>query len=225
MVYQLLNTIRLVPVVVIEDAGLAAPLAEAVAGGGLSCVEITLRTEEALSAIEIMAARAGMIVGAGTVLSTLQAEAAVDRGARFIVSPGMSPTLVDWCQARDIPVVPGCATPTEIQLAMERGLDTVKFFPAEQLGGVKMLATLAAVFQTMHFMPTGGIPPANLLDYLALPQVVACGGSWLVKPEWLRQGNFARIREEIAKVVGLLTASAGMGGVNRKDYETARNLC
>ena len=225
MVYKLLKTIRLVPVVVIEDAGLAAPLAEAVAGGGLSCVEITLRTDEALSAIEIMAARADMVVGAGTVLSTLQAEAAIDRGARFIVSPGMSPTLVDWCQIRDIPVIPGCATPTEIQLAMERGLDTVKFFPAEQLGGVKMLTTLAAVFQTMHFMPTGGITAKNLLDYLALPQVVACGGSWLVKPEWLREGNFADIRGEIAKVVGLLTASEGMCGVKHKGYETARNIC
>lgn len=199
-----LKKIRLVPVVVIEDAALAAPLAEAIAAGGLHCVEITLRTEEALGAIGNMAARADMLVGAGTVLNIDQAKAAVDKGARFIVSPGMSPSLVDWCLARQIPVIPGCATPTEIQLALEKGLDTVKFFPAEQLGGVKMLATLAAVFQTMHFMPTGGITAGNLAHYLALPQVVACGGSWLVRTEWLREKKFTEIREEIGEAVELL---------------------
>jgi 2-dehydro-3-deoxyphosphogluconate aldolase / (4S)-4-hydroxy-2-oxoglutarate aldolase len=116
----------------------------------------------------------------------------------------MSTTLVDWCLAHKVPVIPGCATPTEIQAAMERGLDTVKFFPAEQLGGVKMLVTLASVFQTMHFMPTGGISAGNLLQYLALPQVVACGGSWLVKTEWLRAKKFAEIRREIENTVALL---------------------
>lgn len=206
-----LKKIRLVPVVVIEDAAMAAPLADAIAAGGLHCVEITLRTEEALGAIGTMAARADMLVGAGTVLNIDQAKAAVDKGARFIVSPGMSPSLVDWCLATQTPVIPGCATPTEIQLAMEKGLDTVKFFPAEQLGGVKMLATLAAVFQTMHFMPTGGITAGNLAHYLALPQVVACGGSWLVRTEWLRERKFADIREEIGKAVELL---AGAGQVS-----------
>lgn len=199
-----LKKIRLVPVVVIEDAAMAAPLADAIAAGGLHCVEITLRTEEALGAIGTMAARADMLVGAGTVLNIDQAKAAVDKGARFIVSPGMSPSLVDWCLATQTPVIPGCATPTEIQLAMEKGLDTVKFFPAEQLGGVKMLATLAAVFQTMHFMPTGGITAGNLAHYLALPQVVACGGSWLVRTEWLREKKFTEIREAIGKAVELL---------------------
>lgn len=199
-----LKKIRLVPVVVIEDAAMAAPLAEAIAAGGLHCVEITLRTEEALAAIGTMAARADMLVGAGTVLTIEQAKAAVDKGARFIVSPGMSPSLVDWCLARQVPVIPGCATPTEIQLAMEKGLDTVKFFPAEQLGGVKMLATLTAVFQAMQFMPTGGITAGNLPDYLALPQVVACGGSWLVRTEWLREKKFTDIRDEIRRAVELL---------------------
>ncbi len=199
-----LRKIRLVPVVVIEDAAQATPLAEAIVSGGLSCVEITLRTDEALTALGTMAARLDLQVGAGTVLTLGQAKAAVDRGARFIVSPGMSPSLVDWCLARQIPVIPGCATATEIQLALERGLDIVKFFPAEQLGGVKMLATLAAVFQNMHFMPTGGISPGNLLDYLALPQVVACGGSWLVRTNWLREKRFDDIRREIARAVELL---------------------
>ncbi len=201
-----LRKIRLVPVVVIDDAGLAPPLADAIVAGGLSCVEITLRTEEALAAIKTMAARPDLLIGAGTVLTVDQAKAAVDCGARFIVSPGLSPTLVDWCLAGGVPVIPGCATATEIQLAQEKGLDTVKFFPAEQLGGIKMLKALAGVFSTMHFMPTGGISAANLLDYLALPQVVACGGSWLVQPEWLKEEKFADIRREIEKAVELLNS-------------------
>ncbi|MFH0784984.1 MAG: bifunctional 4-hydroxy-2-oxoglutarate aldolase/2-dehydro-3-deoxy-phosphogluconate aldolase [Pseudomonadota bacterium] len=204
MFFEELKKFQLVPVIVIDDAGLAMPLADAIVAGGLSCVEVTLRTSEALAAIQSMAVRPDLVVGAGTVFTIDQAKAAVDRGARFIVSPGMSATLVDWCIDNSIPVVPGCATPTEIQLAMERGIDTVKFFPAEQLGGVRMLATLASVFQSMHFMPTGGITAANLLQYLALPHVVACGGSWLVKTEWLRDEKFAEIRLEINKAVKLL---------------------
>lgn len=201
-----LKKFRLVPVIVIDDARLALPLADAVRAGGLSCVEITLRTAEALATIKTMASLPGLTVGAGTVFTLDQAKSAVDLGARFIVSPGMSASVVDWCLANAIPVIPGCATPTEIQMAMERGLDTVKFFPAEQLGGVKMLTTLTSVFQTMHFMPTGGITAGNLLQYLALPQVVACGGSWLVKTEWLREGKFVEISTEIAKAVQLMNS-------------------
>jgi 2-dehydro-3-deoxyphosphogluconate aldolase / (4S)-4-hydroxy-2-oxoglutarate aldolase len=202
--FEELKKFRLVPVIVIDNAESAGPLAEAIVGGGLSCVEITLRTEGALETIKTMVARPELTVGAGTVFTLDQAKAAVDLGARFIVSPGMSTTLIDWCLAHQVPVIPGCATPTEIQTAMERGLDTVKFFPAEQLGGVKMLATLASVFQTMHFMPTGGITAGNLLQYLALPQVVACGGSWLVKTEWLRKKKFNDIQGEIGRAVQLL---------------------
>ena len=204
MFVEELKRIRLVPVVVIEDAELAQPLAEAIVDGGLSCVEITLRTEEALTAIKTMAAGGNLLVGAGTVLSLDQAKAAVDCGARFIVSPGMSPALVQWCLAEAVPVIPGCATATEIQMALEAGLDLVKFFPAEQLGGIKMLKALAGVFQSMHFMPTGGITAANLPDYLALPQVVACGGSWLVRSDWLKEKNFDDIREEIGMAIQLL---------------------
>ena len=204
MFLEELKQFRLVPVIVIDDAESAAPLAEAIVAGGLSCVEITLRTGGALATIKTMAARPELTVGAGTVFTLDQAKAAVDLGARFIVSPGMSTTLVDWCLAHQVPVIPSCATPTEIQTAMERGLDTVKFFPAEQLGGVKMLATLASVFQSMHFMPTGGITAGNLLQYLALPQVVACGGSWLVKTEWLREKKFTEIQGEIGRAVQLL---------------------
>ncbi len=209
MFFEELQKFLLVPVIVIDDAQQAMPLADAVLSGGLSCVEITLRTDEALEAIRIMARRADLMVGAGTVFTIDQAKAAVDRGARFIVSPGMSPALVDWCLANKVPVIPGCATSTEIQMAMEKGIDLVKFFPAEQLGGVKMLATLSSVFQTMHFMPTGGITADNLLHYLALPQVVACGGSWLVKTEWLKEKKFAQISLEIEKTVKLLHTCPG----------------
>ena len=201
MFNDILRKNRLIPVVVIEDAQLATPLADAIVSGGLSCVEITLRTEVALEAIKIMAIRPDMVVGAGTVLNIEQAKAAVDSGARFIVSPGMSRQLVDWCLDHDLPVFPGCATPTEIQLALEAGLNTVKFFPAEPLGGAKMLSTLSGVFRLMQFMPTGGITSGNVLEYLALKQVVACGGSWMVKSEWIRQQQFGKIQDEVAKVV------------------------
>lgn len=199
-----LRTFRLIPVVVIDNQEDAAPLADAVIDGGLRCVEVTLRTETGLTAIAAMAARSDLVVGAGTVLSIDQARAAVDNGARFIVSPGLSVTLVEWCLKHDIPVFPGCATPTEIQLALECGLSTVKFFPAEQLGGVKMLTTLGNVFHQAGFMPTGGISRNNLADYLALEQVVACGGSWMVQPQWLAGKDFTRIREEIAAACGML---------------------
>lgn len=195
---------RLIPVVVIDDASDAGPLAEAVAGGGLSCVEITLRTEVALEAITGMAHRSDLVVGAGTVLTIEQAQAAYDSGAKFIVSPGISTRLVEWCKAKDIPIFPGCATPTEIQMAMEAGLRTVKFFPAELLGGARLLTTLSGVFQDMQFMPTGGITSANLLSYLKIDQVVACGGSWMVLPQWIRNKQFQLIEDEIARVVALL---------------------
>ena len=151
-----LKKYRLIPVVVIEDTQDAIPLADAVVSGGLNCVEITLRTDVALESIRKMALRTDLVVGAGTVLDIDQAKAAIDNGSQFIVSPGMSVRLIEWCLKNNVPVFPGCATPTEIQLALEAGLKTVKFFPAEQLGGVRMLATLGSVFQNVQFMPTGG---------------------------------------------------------------------
>ena len=199
-----LKSYRLIPVVVIEDTQDAAPLADAVVSGGLNCVEITLRTDVALESIRTMSLRSDLVVGAGTVLDIDQAKAAIDNGSQFIVSPGMSVRLVEWCLRNNVPVFPGCATPTEIQLALEAGLKTVKFFPAEQLGGVRMLATLGSVFQTVQFMPTGGITSDNLADYLAIPQVVACGGSWMVKPEWIRSHQFSKIHDEIKRVAALL---------------------
>ena len=199
-----LKKYRLIPVVVIDDALDAEPLADAVVSGGLSCVEITLRTDVALKAILTMAKRTDLIVGAGTVLNIDQAKAAIDNGARFVVSPGMSMQLVEWCQQHAVPVFPGCATPTEILLALEAGLKTVKFFPAEQLGGARLLSTLGSVFQSMQFMPTGGITSENLAGYLDIKQVVACGGSWMVQPQWIRSHQFSRIHDEVKQVVKMI---------------------
>jgi 2-dehydro-3-deoxyphosphogluconate aldolase/(4S)-4-hydroxy-2-oxoglutarate aldolase len=192
---------RIIPVVVIEDSQLADPLAGAIASGGLTCVEITLRTGVALEAIRIMANRPNMVVGAGTVLSIDQAKAALDSGARFIVSPGFSMQLVNWCLENGIPVIPGCATSTEIQSALEAGLNIVKFFPAESLGGAGMLSALASVFRNVRFMPTGGVTSENIFRYLAIEQVIACGGSWMVKAEWLRERRFDKIQSEISHIV------------------------
>lgn len=206
--FRELQKIRLVPVVVIDDPAQALPLATLLTAGGLGCVEVTLRTDEALAALGRMTREPGLLVGAGTVLTLDQAKAAADQGAQFLVSPGLSPKIVEWCYKRQLPIVPGCATASEIQLAWELGLKLVKFFPAEQLGGVAMLSALGAVFQGMQFMPTGGITKHNLLNYLALPQVAACGGSWMVRGDWLKRGEFKKIKEEIAASVTLLGSMA-----------------
>ena len=206
MLREELRQFRLIPVVVIDDSQDASPLAEAIVSGGLGCAEITLRTDDALEAINIMAARNDLVIGAGTVFSVEQAKAALDNGATFIVAPGLSMNLVEWCLKSDVPVFPGCATATEITWAQEAGLDTVKFFPAEQLGGAKMLSSLASVFRNMEFMPTGGISAGNLEQYLAISQVAACGGSWMVQSQWIKTKQFEKIREEVKQVVDLLNS-------------------
>jgi 2-dehydro-3-deoxyphosphogluconate aldolase/(4S)-4-hydroxy-2-oxoglutarate aldolase len=191
-----LRAARVIPVIELPAAEHAIPLAQALVDGGLTCVEITFRTEAAAAGLQAIGQRfPELLLGAGTVLSTDQLDAALDGGADFIVSPGCSPTLVDACLERGVPIVPGVCTPTEIELARARGLDLVKFFPAEAMGGVRMLRALAGPYRQMEFVPTGGVAPSNLRDYLALPQVVACGGSWMVKPELLTEGRFDRVRE------------------------------
>ncbi|WP_433206973.1 bifunctional 4-hydroxy-2-oxoglutarate aldolase/2-dehydro-3-deoxy-phosphogluconate aldolase [Dactylosporangium sp. CS-047395] len=176
---------KIVPVVVLDDAGAAADLADALLAGGLGLAEVTFRTAAAADAITAMATRPGMLVGAGTVLTAAQVDRAVDAGARFVVSPGFSPAVVARCQTRGVPVFPGVASPTEIMQALDAGLDTVKFFPAEQLGGVPMVKALAAPFRSVKFVPTGGVNTGNLADYLAIPSVVAVGGTWMVAPDLL----------------------------------------
>jgi 2-dehydro-3-deoxyphosphogluconate aldolase / (4S)-4-hydroxy-2-oxoglutarate aldolase len=188
-----LESLRIVPVVVIEDAAQSAPLGAALKAGGLPCAEITFRTAAAAAAITAMSADPAMLVGAGTVLTTDQAQAAVDAGARFLVSPGFSAKVVEWALARQVPIIPGVVTPTEIQMALEYGLRVVKFFPAGNYGGAKTLKSLAAVYGGLRFVPTGGIDAANLADYLAIKAVAACGGSWICTPELIRSGDWAAV--------------------------------
>ena len=185
-----------VPVVVLEDAKDAAPLAEALIKGGLPCAEVTFRTEAAGESIRIMKETCpDMLVGAGTVLTREQADAAEAAGAEFIVTPGFDPEIVDYCIEKGIPVFPGCITPSEVAQAVKRGLRTVKFFPAEQFGGLAAIKALSAPYNMVRFMPTGGINAANLKEYLSFDRIVCCGGSWMVKGDLIREGAFDKICE------------------------------
>jgi 2-dehydro-3-deoxyphosphogluconate aldolase/(4S)-4-hydroxy-2-oxoglutarate aldolase len=189
-----LAELRIIPVVVIEDDRQAVPLAEALQAGGLGTMEITLRTDAGLKAIELLARRApGMLLGAGTVLTAEHARRAVEAGARYIVAPGLSRKVVEWCIWNSVPVIPGVVTPTEIETAMDLGLGVVKFFPAEASGGVAYLKAICAPYRSMKFIPTGGIDEKNVAEYLKLPQVAACGGSWMVKPDLLKAGRFDEV--------------------------------
>jgi len=189
-----LGRLGIVPVVKIDRADDAAPLGRALLAGGLACVEITFRTSAATAAIQNLANECPeMLLGAGTVLTIEQAEAAVRAGARFIVAPGFDPELVDWCQARDIPVLPGVATASEISAALKKRLKLLKFFPSETLGGTAMLKALSGPFPDLKFVPAGGVGPANLASYLALPCVHACGGSWMVESKLIAGGKFDEI--------------------------------
>jgi 2-dehydro-3-deoxyphosphogluconate aldolase/(4S)-4-hydroxy-2-oxoglutarate aldolase len=185
--------LRIIPVVAIHDAQNANPLADALIEGGLPSAEITFRTEAALGAISRMAKRGDILVGAGTVLKVEQAKQAIDSGACFIVSPGFNPKVVQYCVENHIPVTPGTSTPTDIERALDFGLDVVKFFPAEAFGGVKTLKAISAPYGMMRFVPTGGIGPHNVMDYLGLPNVPACGGSWMVKSDLISKGKFTEI--------------------------------
>jgi 2-dehydro-3-deoxyphosphogluconate aldolase / (4S)-4-hydroxy-2-oxoglutarate aldolase len=196
---------RLLPVVVIDDARAAQPLAAALKRGGLPCAEITLRTPAAEEAIRDLAADPGMVVGAGTVLNATQAARVIDAGARFIVTPGFSPEVVRHCQARSVPVFPGVATATELMAALDAGIETVKFFPAEQLGGVATLKALAAPLPMMKFIPTGGVSTANLASYLGNPAVLAVGGSWMVAASLIRSGDFDEITRLTTEAVAIAT--------------------
>ena len=176
-----------VPVVVLDDAEDAAPLAEALVKGGIPCAEVTFRTEAAEESIRIMSEKyPEMLVGAGTVLTTEQVDRAVAAGAKFIVSPGFDPEIVDYCMEKNIPVFPGCVSPSEVAQAVKRGLKVVKFFPAEQAGGLAMLKAMAAPYTMLKFMPTGGINTKNLKEYLGFSKILCCGGSWMVKGDMIK---------------------------------------
>lgn len=203
-ILERLGKVGLVPVVKLDRAEDAVPLAEALLAGGLPCAEITFRTAAAPAAIKAIADNCpDMLVGAGTVLTVAQAEQAVASGARFVVSPGFSASVVDWCLAHQTPVLPGVATPTDVMAALEKGLRVLKFFPAEAYGGVNTLKALSAPFGGVKYMPTGGVSAKNMADYLALPSVHAVGGSWMVEGKLISSGNFAEITRLAAEAVAL----------------------
>ena len=196
-VEQRVRELGIIPVVVLNDAEKAVSLARALINGGLPCAEVTFRTAAAEEAIRrIASSLPDMLLGAGTVLTTDQASRAISAGARFIVSPGFDAELVDYCLAEGVPVFPGCATPTEIMAAVKKGLNVVKLFPAQQLGGVSAVKALGAPFPGLSFIPTGGVSAKNLGDYLECDKVAACGGSWMVKASLIDEGAFAAIEEQ-----------------------------
>ena len=203
-----LYSIGLIPVIKIENPDDALPLAKALIDGGLPAAEITFRTKCAAEAIKnITEAYPEMLVGAGTVLTTEQVDAAIAAGSKFIVSPGLNPKVTAYCLSKGVPMVPGCSNPSDIEVALELGLSTVKFFPAEAAGGLKMLKAMAAPYGQVTFMPTGGISADNLLDYLKFNKIIACGGSFMVKDELVKEKKWDEItaltRNAVKTMLGL----------------------
>jgi 2-dehydro-3-deoxyphosphogluconate aldolase/(4S)-4-hydroxy-2-oxoglutarate aldolase len=189
-ILQRLAELKIVPIVVIDKAEHAAPLGEVLVAGGLPVVEVTFRTPAAEQAVRTLANRDYLLVGAGTILTTEQADRAIDAGAQFLVTPGTNPKVVEHAVKRGLPIVPGIATPSEIELAMSLGAAALKFFPAETMGGVAALRAFIGPYANTQFIPTGGITPELLPNYLAVKQVLACGGSWVAPREFLATGRF-----------------------------------
>jgi 2-dehydro-3-deoxyphosphogluconate aldolase / (4S)-4-hydroxy-2-oxoglutarate aldolase len=199
-----------VPLVQAEEPGTAIRTSEALLAGGLSIIEVVLRTDDALNCLEAVGKSVpGAIVGAGTVLTRAQAKAAVSAGAQFIVSPGLDEGVVEVAQAHGLPVFAGVATASELQHAFNLGLRIVKFFPAGVCGGAAMIKALSSAFRAVKFMPTGGVSAANLGDYLAVPSVIACGGSWLTPEDAVRDSDYARIRSLAAEAVAIARSRSG----------------
>ena len=209
-IFDTLGSLGLVPVVKIDRAEDAVGLGRALLAGGLPCAEITFRTEAAEEAIRrISSSLSEIVLGAGTVLTVDQADRAVSAGAQFIVSPGFNRKVVDWCLRNQIPVTPGVATPTEIDMGLDVGLNLLKFFPAEAMGGLATLKAIAAPYVGVKFIPTGGINLDNLGDYLAHPSVHCCGGSWLVKGELITAGKFDEITQLAQEAVAVVRQMRG----------------
>ncbi len=191
-----LKAYGVIPVIKIEDPEKAAPLAKALIDGGLPLAEITFRTKNAhLSIARMREAYPFMVIGAGTVLTTEQVDKAMEAGAEFVVAPGLNPVVVKYCGEKGIPILPGAVTPSEIELAMSLGLKAVKFFPAEQAGGLSYIKAVSAPYQDMMYVPTGGIDANNLGKYLAFNKIIACGGSWMVKEEFIMTDSYDKITE------------------------------
>ncbi len=224
-VLEKIQKIGIVPVVVLNDAKDAKPLGQALCDGGLPCAEVTFRTDAAEESIRIMAKEfPEMLVGAGTVLTTEQIDRAASAGAKFIVSPGLNPKVVKYCIDKNIPVTPGTANPSDIEQALELGLEVVKFFPAEAAGGLKMIKAMSAPYTKMKFMPTGGINAGNINEYLAFDKILACGGSWMVNGALVKEGKFDEIekltREAVHTMLGFELRHIGINCDNKSEAES-----
>jgi 2-dehydro-3-deoxyphosphogluconate aldolase/(4S)-4-hydroxy-2-oxoglutarate aldolase len=224
-----LQKVGIVPVIKLEDAKDAVPLAKALVDGGLPCAEVTFRTAAAEESIRLMRqAYPDMLIGAGTVLTTEQVDKAVAAGATFIVSPGLNPRVVRYCVDKGIPITPGCSNPSDIEAAIELGLDVVKFFPAEAAGGLAMIKAMAAPYGNMKFMPTGGINAKNLLSYLDFPKIIACGGSWMVSDELVKAGEFDKItaltKEAVTLMLGFEIRHVGINAPNETEANMTADL-
>jgi 2-dehydro-3-deoxyphosphogluconate aldolase/(4S)-4-hydroxy-2-oxoglutarate aldolase len=207
-IIQRLRRLRIIPMVAIDHAEHAGKFGDALVQGGLPVVEITFRTPAAEAAVRTLAVRGDLLVGAGTILTTEQADRAIGAGAKFLVAPGTNPKVVEHVLARGITMVPGVATPTDIELALSLGPSTLKFFPAETMGGPAAIKALAGPYPNVRFIPTGGITPEKLPDYLKLPPVIACGGSWLAPRELLAAARFEEIRGLVQKAVAIASTTA-----------------
>ena len=227
-IIEKIGKIGIVPVIKIEDTEKAVPLAKALCDGGLPVAEVTFRTAQAEEAIRLISnALPDMLVGAGTVLTIEQVDRAVGAGAKFIVSPGLNPKVVAYCVEKGIPVTPGCANPSDVEQAIELGLDVVKFFPAEAAGGINMIKAMCGPYTNLKFMPTGGINAKNLNDYLSFNKIVACGGSWMVKEDLIKAGDFKAItdltREAVNTMLGFELAHIGINAENEESAAAVAN--
>ena len=222
------SKIGIIPVIALDHVEDAAPLAKALCDGGLPCAEVTFRTAAAEESIRIMSEQfPEMLVGAGTVLTTEQVDRAVNAGAKFIVSPGLNPKVVKYCVDKGIPVTPGCSNPSDVEVAIELGLEVVKFFPAEAAGGLNMIKSMAAPYTKMKFMPTGGINAKNLTSYLDFKKIIACGGSWMVPGDLINAGEWDKIeqltREAVQTMLGFELAHVGVNAENEEEAVKAAN--
>ena len=205
-----MKSIGIIPVVVLDDAKDAVALGKALVEGGLPAAEVTFRTAAAEESIRLMAENVpGLLVGAGTVLTVEQVDRAVAAGAKFIVSPGFNPEVVEHCIKIGVPITPGTQTPTEMEMALSRGITLVKFFPAEPAGGLKMIKAVAAPYVDLKFIPTGGINANNVRDYLAYDRIFACGGSWMVKKDMVAAGDFEGIKKLVAEAAVIVKEVRG----------------
>lgn len=223
-VLEKIQKLGIVPVVVLNDVQDAIPVARALCDGGLPVAEVTFRTDAAEESIRLMKQNfPDMLVGAGTVLTTEQAERAINAGAEFIVSPGFNPTVVKYCLEKGVPMTPGCNNPTAMEGALELGLDVVKFFPAEASGGLKAIKAMAAPYVNLKFMPTGGINEKNINEYLAFPKIIACGGSWMVSGDLVRNKEFDKIteltREAVMTIMGFELKHVGINCANEAEAD------